>query len=87
MSKDFVQIADDVISGVKLLREGAPEPMRSETEWSNPSMGSGRCDGQTLSLRVPRAGELTFWQSKRICSDNALLSARAKQTTLESNST
>ena len=28
MSKDFVQIADDVISGVKLLREGAPEPMK-----------------------------------------------------------
>jgi hypothetical protein len=28
MSKDFVQIADDVISGVKLLREGTPEPMK-----------------------------------------------------------
>ena len=28
MSKDFVQIADDVISGVRLLREGAPEVMK-----------------------------------------------------------
>jgi AhpD family alkylhydroperoxidase len=27
MSKDFVQIADDVISGVRLLREGAPDLM------------------------------------------------------------
>jgi hypothetical protein len=32
MSKDFVQIADDVISGVKLLREGAPEPMKGHCQ-------------------------------------------------------
>ena len=29
MSKDFVQIADDVISGVRLLREGAPDLMKA----------------------------------------------------------
>ena len=50
MSKDFVQIVDDVISGVKLLREGAPEPMKGFGALAMAATASEAVDTKTKEL-------------------------------------
>ena len=36
MSKDFVQIANDVATGVGLLRQGVPEATKAFPHWQSP---------------------------------------------------
>ena len=55
MSKDFVQIADDVISGVRLLREGAPDLMKAFGALATAATPSKAIDTKTK--------ELMAWQS------------------------
>jgi AhpD family alkylhydroperoxidase len=56
MSKDFVQIADDVISGVKLLREGAPEPMKGFGALAMAATASKAVDTKTKELMALAIG-------------------------------
>ena len=50
MSKDFVQIADDVISGVRLLREGAPDLMKAFGALATAATTSKAIDTKTKEL-------------------------------------
>jgi hypothetical protein len=50
MSKDFVQIADDVISGVRLLREGAPDLMKAFAAFATVATTSKAIDTKTKEL-------------------------------------
>ena len=56
MSKDFVQIADDVISGVKLLREGAPESMKGFGALAIAATASKALDTKTKELMALAIG-------------------------------
>ena len=56
MSEDFVQIADDVISGVKLLREGAPDLMKAFGALATAATTSKAIDTKTKELMALAIG-------------------------------
>ena len=56
MSKDFVQIADDVISGVRLLREGAPDLMKAFGAFATAATTSKAIDTKTKELMALAIG-------------------------------
>ena len=56
MSKDFVQIADDVISGVRLLREGAPDLMKAFGALATAATPSKAIDTKTKELMALAIG-------------------------------
>ena len=56
MSKDFVQIADDVISGVRLLREGAPDLMKAFGALATAATTSKAIDAKTKELMALAIG-------------------------------
>ena len=56
MSKDFVQIADDVISGVRLLREGAPDLMKAFGAVAAAATTSKAVDTKTKELMALAIG-------------------------------
>jgi len=50
MSKDFAQIANDVISGVGLIREGAPDAMKAFAALSTAATATHVIDTKTKDL-------------------------------------
>jgi len=56
MSKDFVQIANDVISGVGLLRKGAPESMTAFAALSSAATTAQAIDTKTKELMALAIG-------------------------------
>ena len=56
MSNDFVQIANDVISGVRLLREGAPDLMKAFGALATAATTSKAIDTKTKELMALAIG-------------------------------
>lgn len=56
MSKDFVQIASDVITGVGLLRHGAPDTMKAFTALSTAATAPNALDTKTKELMALAVG-------------------------------
>jgi hypothetical protein len=52
MSKDFVQSANDVIAGVGLLRQGAPNAMKAFATLSITATASHAIDTKMKELRI-----------------------------------
>jgi AhpD family alkylhydroperoxidase len=50
MSKDFVQIANDVMAGVGLLRQGSPDAMKAFASLSTAATASNAVDTKTKEL-------------------------------------
>ena len=60
MSKDFVQIDDDVISEVRLLREGAPDLMKAFGALATAATTSKAIDAKTKELMALAIGGRHF---------------------------
>lgn len=56
MSKDFVQIANDVITGAGILRQGSPEPMRAFASLAATATASNAIDTKTKELMALAIG-------------------------------
>src|SRR5512145_1675141 len=56
MSKDFVQIADDVMAGIGLLRQGAPDTMKAFGALSTAATASKAIDTKTKELMALAIG-------------------------------
>jgi AhpD family alkylhydroperoxidase len=56
MSKDFVQIANDVIAGVGMLRQGSPDAMKAFTSLSTAATASDAIDTKTKELMALAIG-------------------------------
>lgn len=56
MAKDFAQIANDVITGVGLLRQGAPEPIGAFGALSTAATASKSIDTKTKELMALAIG-------------------------------
>lgn len=56
MSKDYAQIANDVITGVGLLRHAAPEPMKAFGSLSTTATASDAIDIKTKELMALSIG-------------------------------
>jgi AhpD family alkylhydroperoxidase len=56
MSKDFVHIANDVITGAGLLRQGSPEAMKAFASLSTATMASNAIDTKTKELMALAIG-------------------------------
>jgi len=56
MSKDYAQIANDVITGVGLLRYAAPEPMKAFASLSTAATASHAIDIKTKELMALAIG-------------------------------
>ena len=50
MSKDFLQIANDVIAGIGALRQGTPNTMKAFAAVSTAATGAGALDTKTKEL-------------------------------------
>ncbi len=59
MSKDFVQIANDVITGVGLLRQGSPEAMRAFASLATAGTATSAINTKTKELMVVPIGIAT----------------------------
>jgi AhpD family alkylhydroperoxidase len=56
MSKDFVQIANDVMTGVGALRQGAPETMKAFAALSTAATAANAIDNKTKELMALAIG-------------------------------
>ena len=56
MSKDFVEIANDVMSGIGALRQGTPEAMKAFAALSTAATGVGSLDTKTKELMALAIG-------------------------------
>jgi len=56
MSKDFVQIANEVITGARLLRQGSPEPMAAFASLSKAATAANAIDTKTKELMAVAIG-------------------------------
>jgi AhpD family alkylhydroperoxidase len=56
MSKDFVQIANDVMGGIGVLRQGAPDAMAAFASLSSASTAPGALDAKTKELMALAIG-------------------------------
>jgi AhpD family alkylhydroperoxidase len=56
MSKDFVQIANDVVTGVGALRQGAPDAMKAFASLSMAATASNAIDTKTKELMALAIG-------------------------------
>ena len=56
MSKDYVQIANDVISGMRLLRQGAPDTTNAFTSLAGAATASNALDTKTKELMALAIG-------------------------------
>lgn len=56
MSKDFVQIADDVMAGIGLLRQGAPDAIKAFAALSTAATASKTIDTKTKELMALAIG-------------------------------
>lgn len=56
MSKDFEQIANDVITGVGMLRHGSPDTMKAFASLSTAAMASNAIDTKTKELMALAIG-------------------------------
>jgi len=56
MSKDFVQIANDVISGVGMLRQGSPDAMKGFAGLAAAATASNAIDTKTKELMAVAIG-------------------------------
>lgn len=56
MSKDFAQIANDVITGVGLIRQGAPDAMKAFASLSTAATASNAIDTKTKELMALAIG-------------------------------
>lgn len=56
MSKDFAQIADEVIAGVGLLRHGAPDTIKAFTGLSTAATATQTIDSKTKELMALAIG-------------------------------
>ena len=56
MSKDFVQIADDMITGIGLLRQGTPDTMKAFGALSTAATASKAIDTKTKELMALAIG-------------------------------
>ena len=56
MSKDFAQIANDVVTGVRLLRQGAPDTMKAFAALSMAATASRAIDTKTKELMALAIG-------------------------------
>lgn len=56
MSRDFAKIADDVTTGVGLIRQGAPDPMKAFGALSTAATASKAIDTKTKELMALAIG-------------------------------
>jgi len=56
MSTDFKQIADDVVTGVGLLRQGSPDAMKAFAALSTAATASNALDSKTKELMALAIG-------------------------------
>ena len=56
MSKDFAQIANDVVTGAGLLRQGAPEAMTAFASLAKAATAPGALDPKTKELMAMAIG-------------------------------
>lgn len=56
MSKDFVQIANDVIAGVGLIQHGAPDAMKAFAALSTSAIATRTIDSKTKELMALAIG-------------------------------
>ena len=56
MSKDFVQTANDVVSGVALLRQGTPEAMKAFAALAGAATAPGALETKTKELMALAIG-------------------------------
>ncbi len=56
MSKDFVQAANDVMSGVGLLRQGTPEAIKAFASLAAAATAAGALDSKTKELMALAVG-------------------------------
>ncbi len=56
MSKDFTQIANDVIAGIGALRQGTPDTMKAFGALSVAATGAGALDSKTKELMALAIG-------------------------------
>jgi AhpD family alkylhydroperoxidase len=56
MSKDFVQIANDVVTGVGMLRQGSPDVMRGFASLASAATTSNAIDTKTKELMAVAIG-------------------------------
>jgi AhpD family alkylhydroperoxidase len=56
MSKDFIQIANDVMTGMRLLRQGAPEATSAFTSLAGAATASNALDTKTKELMALAIG-------------------------------
>ena len=56
MTKDFTQIADDVIGGIGILRQDAPDPMKAFAALSTTATAAGAVDTKTKELMALAIG-------------------------------
>jgi len=56
MSNDFVQVADDVIAGIGMLRQGAPDAMKAFTTLSVAATATHAIDTKTKELMALAIG-------------------------------
>ena len=56
MSKDFVQIASDVTTGARLLRQGSPDPMTAFAELAKAATAPNAIDTKTKELMAVAIG-------------------------------
>jgi AhpD family alkylhydroperoxidase len=56
MSKDFIQIANDVIAGVGMLRQGSPGTMKAFAALSTAATASNAIDAKTKELMALAIG-------------------------------
>jgi AhpD family alkylhydroperoxidase len=56
MSKDFVQIASDVTTGARLLRQGSPDPMTAFAPLSKAATAPNALDTKTKELMAVAIG-------------------------------
>jgi AhpD family alkylhydroperoxidase len=56
MTKDFAKIADDVIDGIGVLRQGAPAPLKAFGALSSSATATGAIDTKTKELMALAIG-------------------------------
>lgn len=56
MSKDFVQIANDVITGIGMMRQGSPDTMKAFASLSMAATASNAIDTKTKELMALAIG-------------------------------
>jgi AhpD family alkylhydroperoxidase len=56
MTKDFVQIADDVINGIGVLRQGTPDPLKAFGALASSATATGAVDTKTKELMALAIG-------------------------------